>query len=87
MAYCMGVLKGVVSGLTLSSFIEKKGDEFFPCFFEMGPKKYWDLQKDVLAVMRLEIRDKMIAYSPNTANIAVGMALIKLYPCLLDTDQ
>lgn len=82
--YCMGVLKGTLGGIITTRSIETGEIKFPECFLSNGNIKFWEIQKNVLATMRLHYKILNSANTPNTANAAVAFALIELYPCLLD---
>jgi len=82
--YCMGVLKGALSGIVLTRSIETGKTKTPMCMFSNVNMKFWEIQKNVLAEMRLKYKNTKSANLPNTANAAVVAALIELYPCLLD---
>ena len=87
-AYCLGVLKGTMSGLAVANSLkslESGGAYNLPvCILKDGNSSYFNVLKDVLAAMRLDMKDKKAADQPNTANAAVTFTLIKLYPCLVE---
>ena len=80
--YCMGVLKGAIAGIFVSKSLAIGEFKLTECIISGGKTKFWDIQKDVIATMRVNMRGRDIAHVPNTANAAVVMALIQLYPCL-----
>ncbi len=82
--YCMGVLKGTLSGIIITRSIETGKTKIPICLLNNGNMKFWEIQKNVLAKMRLKYKNIKSANQPNTANAAVASALIELYPCLLD---
>ena len=82
--YCMRVLKGTLGGIIATRSIERGKFKIPMCLFNNGNMKFWEVQKNVLAEMRLNFKNKESASQPNTANVAVASTLIKLYPCLLD---
>jgi len=84
MGYCMGVLKGTIAGIITTRSLETGKQKTPECLFNNKSTKFWEIQKDVLATMRLHYRQMKSAKKPNTANIAVATTLIELYPCLLD---
>jgi len=82
--YCMGVLKGTITGIVLTRSIETGKTKTPMCMLSNGNMKFWEIQKNVLAQMRLKFKNIKSSNLPNTANAAVVAALIELYPCLLD---
>ena len=82
--YCMGVLKGTLNGIITIRSIQTGRIKTPKCLFNNGNIKFWELEKNVLAKMRLHYKKMKSANEPNTANAAVASALIELYPCLLD---
>jgi len=82
--YCMGVLKGTLGGIITTRSLETGKPKIPKCLFDNGNMKFWEIQKNVLATMRLNYKQMKSANEPNTANAAVASALIELYPCLLD---
>ena len=83
-AYCMGVLKGVFTGILYSKILREGELDFPVCMLTDGDTSFWNVQKDVMAVMRTNSKGMSSKYEPNTANAAVAEALIQLYPCLLE---
>ena len=82
--YCMGVLKGAFAGILVTKSLETGELEIPDCISLEDKNSYWEIQKDVLATMRLKFKHMESATEPNTANAAVVFALIELRPCLLD---
>ena len=81
--YCMGVLKGAIAGIMVTESLKTEEMKLPECLLTNGETKFWNIQKDVIATMRINTRGRDILQVPNTANGAVVMALIQLYPCLL----
>ena len=91
--YCIGVLRGAFTGILFTGAIKDgrfreaaEGGTFeLPqCLLATDDGKFWTLLKDVVAQMRINNRDSKVESEPNTATSALIMALIQLYPCLLD---
>jgi hypothetical protein len=82
--YCMGVLKGAFSGILVTKSLETGELKIPGCISINNKNSFWEIQKNVLATMRLNYKKWDSASEPNTANAAVSFALIELYPCLLD---
>lgn len=80
--YCMGVLKGAFSGVIVSRSLESGDFQTPSCISSDGQTNFIDVQKNVLATMRLKYKAIEAASEPNTATAAVAYALIELYPCL-----
>lgn len=84
----MGVLKGTLAGIMFPKIMENAANNemlSLPlCIFSDGNQTFWQIQKDVIAKMRLNNKKMGSSSSPNTANAAVMLALLELYPCLLD---
>ncbi|QIL88801.1 hypothetical protein GNX18_02735 [Microbulbifer sp. SH-1] len=81
--YCVGVTKGTLSGIIFTKSIES-GRPFIPNCFDASNDKFLNLQKDLVATMRLSNKGLSVAAEPNTANAAVANALLKLLPCLIE---
>lgn len=85
--YCMGVLKGATAGViypkVINAFTASENLELPSCLFSSGKITFWEIQKDVVAKMRLNNRLYESHSLPDTANFAVTLALTELYPCLL----
>lgn len=84
LGYCMGVLKGTLTGIVITSSVEAKKFTMPTCIDTDDAPSSVEVQKNVLATMRLKYSSLEIANEPNTANFAVALALIDLYPCLLE---
>ena len=82
--YCMGVLKGALAGILVTRSLETGSLKIPECISINGNTSFWDIQKNVLATMRLNYKKFDSANESNTANAAVAFALIELYPCILE---
>ncbi len=80
--YCMGVLKGALAGIVVKRMQDSGVASLPSCISIQDMTKFWEVQKDVLAVMRLNFSKKGSAALPSTANGAVAFSLMELYPCL-----
>ncbi|MDH5633995.1 MAG: hypothetical protein OEZ10_13530 [Gammaproteobacteria bacterium] len=82
--YCMGVLKGAMSGIFVTRAIDT-GEFISPSCISSaeGKNTFWEMQKNVLAIMQLNDKKLKASSEPDTANAAVVNALFSLYPCLL----
>jgi hypothetical protein len=77
-------IKGAFAGILVGKSLET-GEFITPnCISFQDKTSFWEIQKDVLATMRLMRKTLESATEPNTANAAVAFALIELRPCLLD---
>ena len=83
LGYCMGVLKGALAGLLVVESYET-GELPAQCVLLNSEGSWFETQKKVLATMRLNFKKWGSASEANTADIAVALALVELYPCLLD---
>jgi len=82
--YCIGVVKGALAGILVMSSIETQEMKIPECLTTQGRLSFFDIQKNILATMRLNSIEMESADQPNTANTAVAFALLQLYPCLLE---
>ena len=82
--YCMGVLKGAFAGILVTKSLETGEFKTPDCISIYDKTSFWEIQKNVLATMRLNYKKLKTANNPNTANASVSFALIQLYPCLLN---
>ena len=82
--YCMGLLKGSFSGILVTKSLETGELKIPSCISTNKKTSFFEIQKNVLATMRLNHKKLKSANELNTANAAVSFALIELYPCLLD---
>ena len=86
--YCRGLLKGSLFGIMITSSLESDQMKMPSCLIKDKKKDkeegYLDLQKEVLASIRLKYKNLAIANEPNMANTVVSFTLIDLYPCLIE---
>ncbi|WP_373033851.1 hypothetical protein [Sulfurovum sp.] len=84
LGYCMGVLKGSLAGIIVTKSIETGEFKTQNCLLDEERTSFVEIQKNVLATLRLKYKNSKTADDPNTANAAVIFSLIDLYPCLLE---
>ena len=82
--YCMGFLKGALTAIVLTKSLDTGKIKTPMCMFKNGNMTFFEIQKNVLAYMRLHYKNKKSSNLPNSANAAVVASLIELYPCLLN---
>jgi hypothetical protein len=83
LGYCMGVLKGTLAGILATKSLESDDIKVPSCLLANGHISNIEIQKKVLAILRLKHTNHISSDKPNTANAAVAFSLFELYPCLL----
>lgn len=81
----MGILKGAMAGILFSKSLEMGEIRLPKCLSNKKKKSFWDIQKDLIAILRLELSRETDPDAPNTAGAAVVVSLLRLYPCLVET--
>jgi hypothetical protein len=84
--YCMGVVKGVTSGLLYAKALTNGTEPLLNCIKEMRNISFLSVLKDVVAKMRIQNKDITASNEPNTANASVALALTELNPCLINSE-
>ena len=87
--YCMGLLKGAMAGLMIAQWAKSRelSLDKLRCVVIDGERSFFEIQKDVISYMRLNLVKEMNPDIPNTATGAVALSLLALYPCLYESVE